>query len=107
MTMQVADVGKVLTSTARVCDAGNIQIFTKNGGWIVNEAQAGSILAAIEKAGNKLQMERTGGTYVYDIWVPKAAANGNGLFTENRYQALGAVEDSKVPVFSRLGDELI
>ena len=32
MTKQVADAHKVLASTAKVCDAGNIQMFTKDGG---------------------------------------------------------------------------
>ena len=34
-TVQVADVNKVLASTAKVCDAGNTQAFAKNGGWVI------------------------------------------------------------------------
>ena len=39
MTMQVANVSKVLAGTSKVCDAGNIQVFTKQGGYIISEKQ--------------------------------------------------------------------
>ena len=69
MTMQCADVSKVLAGTSKVCDAGNIQVFTKSGGYIISEKEASHIIAAIDKAKGKIAMRRAGGTYVYDIWV--------------------------------------
>ena len=69
ITVQVADVSKVLAGTSKVCDAGNIQVFTKSGGYIISEKEASHIIAAIDKAKGKIAMRRAGGTYVYDIWV--------------------------------------
>ena len=40
MTMQVADLSKVLVSTGKTFDAGNIRLFTKEGGWIVSEQES-------------------------------------------------------------------
>ena len=37
VTTQVSDVCKVLASTAKVRDAGNMQVFTKTGGWIIGK----------------------------------------------------------------------
>ena len=107
MTMQVADVHKALASTAKVCDAGNMQVFTKDGGWIISKNESPKVLAAIEKVARKIDMKRTGGTYVYDMYAPDASeANAP---CASRYQALATVElnDETTQSFTRLGDELI
>ena len=44
---------KVLAGTSKVCDAGNIQVFTKSGGHIINESEATQVIAAIHKAKGK------------------------------------------------------
>ena len=46
-------------------------MFTKHGGYIISEKAASEVLNAIQKAKGKIGMRRTGGTYVYDIWVKK------------------------------------
>ena len=35
ITWQVADVKKPLASIGRLCDAGNVAVFTKEGGYVV------------------------------------------------------------------------
>ena len=48
--------------------------FHKTGGIIINESEATQIIAANHKARGKIAMRRTGGTYVYDIWVKSGAS---------------------------------
>ena len=72
MTMQVADASKVLVSTGKTCDAINIQIFTRRGGWIISEESAKDIMKHVDETQNKLEMKRENGTYVYDAHVKKA-----------------------------------
>ena len=107
MTMQVADVQKVLAPTAKVCDAGNIQVFTKDGGWIISKNECPSALVAISKVARKIDMKRTGGTCVYDMYAPDAQEVNAPCV--NMYQALATVElnDETTQSFTRLGDELI
>ena len=116
MTMQVADVQKALAPTAKVCDAGNMQVFTKSGGWIIGNNESKHVLAAIDKAVRKLEMKRTGDVYTYDIYVKKSEqdkANERNA-NANRYHALGSVEEGeevqnseRAQDFTRLGDELV
>ena len=121
MTMQVADVSKVLASTGKVCDAGNIQVFTKEGGFIISEkaAQAAGIISAISRAQNKIGMKRSNGVYKYDIWIKRKGKKGGMINTvregtdkvcqemaEARRQRQQAGGNKQQP-FVRLGEELI
>ena len=61
MTMQVADVQKVLAPTAKACDAGNIQVFTQEDGWTISKNESNMILNAVEKVGRNIDRMMTGG----------------------------------------------
>ena len=113
---------KLLTSTARTCDAGNTQVFTKDGGWIIPEKACGRIMQEIAKVVSKLKMQRQGNVYTYDFGVKKQKMNPIGAKTrnmnwehENRFQAIAAVGDEEErneveernQPFVRLGEELI
>ena len=118
MTTQVADAQKALTSTAKVCDAGNVQVFTKSGGWIIVSNESTNVLQAIEKVARKVEMKRAGGTYTYDTHVKNNEQDRANEQSTNRYRALGSVEEeenardaphaaARAQDFTRLGDELI
>ena len=86
MTMQVADVNKVLASVKRICDAGNKVIFEKNGGNIINTV-----------SGRVTELEERNGTYVFNMWLPRKQEK-RGIETVNRFAAL-AEEQGKDEVF--------
>ena len=60
--MAVAEVNKVLASVGSMCDAGNEVTFRKDGGTIKNTT-----------TGAEMGMKRVGGSYEFDLWVPKGA----------------------------------
>ena len=47
MTWQIADVKKPLASIGRMCDAGNVAVFTKGGGYVVPQKMLDKTLAAL------------------------------------------------------------
>ena len=62
MTRQVADVKKPLASVGRMCDAGNVAVFTKDGGY-VGPGEYMEEVGLLEKMGQStLKMKRTGCT---------------------------------------------
>ena len=81
MTMQVADVNKVLASVKRICEAGNTVTFDSNGGVIWNRA-----------TGKTTRLEEKGGTYSFNMWLPRAQAK-KGVETVNRFAALAEEEE--------------
>ena len=87
MTMQVADVNKVLASVKRICDAGNQVIFDRHGGKIINNT-----------TGKTTHLEEKNGTYVFNMWLPRASEKRNGIEHVNRFAAL-AEEQGKEEVF--------
>ena len=61
MTWQTAEVKKPLAPIGRMCDAGNVAVFTKSGGYVVPQKVLSKTLAALDKIENKsLRMEREG-----------------------------------------------
>ena len=52
------DVKKTLKSVGTTCDAGNYLLFTKWGGYVINE-----------RTYDHLEFERTGNTYGIGVWV--------------------------------------
>ena len=104
MTMQVAPINKVLTSVGKACDAGNVVLFTKDGGYIV---KAPHVQELVEKARNlkdKVTMKRERGMYTYELFMRKHEAKNlqameqASVATHNRYAAL---DDESL--FSRQG----
>ena len=58
---QIADVTRPLNSISRVCDQGNILLFTKTGGWIINH-----------ETGRYTWFLREHGVYVLHSWVKES-----------------------------------
>ena len=74
MAWQIAEVKKPLASIGRMCDAGNIAVFTKNGGYAVPQKVMSKTIAALDEMGNKsLRMAREGGGLQLQVVDPKAA----------------------------------
>ena len=49
MTWQVADVKKPLASVGRMCDAGNVAVFTKTGGYVVLGEHMKEVICALDR----------------------------------------------------------
>ena len=68
MTLQVADVNKILACIAMGCDGGNDVLFRKNGGIVIPE---GDLKVVIRRGSPVTNIRRKGNTYVRDAWVKK------------------------------------
>ena len=72
MTWQVAEVKKPLASIGRICDAGNVAVFTKEGGYIVGRKTAETFIGQLQKSRRpKMQMRRENGVYHFKLYVEK------------------------------------
>ena len=101
MTWQIAEVKKPLASIGRICDAGNVAVFTDKGGYIVGKSGARRIIEAVSRSGeDKLKMQRENGVYNFKIQIPvKKSYDLN-----NRYAALAERNDAEDEDFRRQGD---
>ena len=63
LRFEFAEVTQPLVSVAGLCDAGNVVIFDKNGGYIQSLTTR-----------KKVRLARSGNTYVLDMVLPTAAA---------------------------------
>merc|ERR1711940_235402 len=79
MTWQVADIKRHLASVGRMCDAGNIAIFTRMGGYIVPEGTVQNLINHIEDNGKMLKMNRENGMYHFDLGVNRTTNKGTNL----------------------------
>ena len=94
MTWQVADVKKPLASIGRMCDAGNVAVFTDQGGYIVSKEDFSEELKALHrKPGDKLKMKRDKGVYSFSVWVEKPKEHAK---LENRFAALSCEQDEEL-----------
>ena len=76
MTWQIAEVKKPLASIGRMCDAGNVAIFTKEGGYVVPQKIMNRTMAVLDKLENQsLRVEREGGVYNFKLWIPRPPEN--------------------------------
>ena len=91
MIWQVADVKKPLASIGRMCDAGNVAVFTDQGGYpVAQEGFKNELNSLRRKTGNKLQMKRDKGVYSFNMWVEKPIKTGN------KFEALSCEHDGEV-----------
>ena len=105
MTWQVADVKKPLASVGRICDAGNLAVFTRDGGYVVPEEHAEGMISRLEKMDRStLRMRRENGTYNFNLWVP---APPKDVLAGNRFQELQEVDEEEEPDFQRQGARLM
>ena len=95
---------------AKTCDAGNVVVFTREGGFIVPESRAKQEVQRMSAVKDNIDMNKERGVHVYNIWVKKQGRNtegkrgagmrgsrrevsvisgGHGLELRNRYDALG------------------
>ena len=89
--MQVAPIKKVLTSVSKACDAGNVAIFTKDGGCIVKHKDVQELVDKASVLKDKVQLKRERGVYTFDMFIRKAATSGsevNAISTHNSFAAL-------------------
>ena len=49
MTWQVAEVKKTLASVGRMCDASNVAVFTKDGGYVVPNEHMEEVVGMLER----------------------------------------------------------
>ena len=93
MTWQITDVKKPLASTGRVCDAGNVAVFTNKGGYIIGRGGAKDIMEVVDKRKSEaMEMRRENGVYNFSIRIPCGEDNTEmgtrGVPVRNRYAAL-------------------
>ena len=94
MTWQIADVKKPLASIGRMCDAGNVAIFTRDGGYVVPKNVIEKTLATLEKkVSQSLRMEREGGVYNFNLWIPSPPVSS---MSSNRFAPLQEVSDGSM-----------
>ena len=94
MTWQIAGVKKPLASVGRVCDAGNVAIFTDKGGYIIGGKNAKEIMEMAHKCReNKLEMHRENGVYNFKVKVPAAKMETGKANWGNRFAALADFEE--------------
>ena len=108
ITWQIAGVKKPLASIGRICDAGNVAVFTDKGGYIIGRGGSASILSAVERhQGSKMRMIRENGVYNFTMRVPTKEVNGVDVY--NRFGMLqeeGDVQDNS-QAFGRQGIHLL
>ena len=89
MTWQIAGFKKPLASIGRICDAGNVAIFTSKGGFIMGGKGAKEILEVTRRSeDHKMEMHRENGVYNFKIKVPLKKEQGGGVELRNRYAML-------------------
>ena len=79
-------------SVGRICDAGNVAIFTNKGGYIIDKQDIGDLMKGIEKRqGRTLKMKRDKGVYNFRLKVLVEKSKGEqerSRMKGNRYAAL-------------------
>ena len=71
MAWQVAAVKKPLASVGRMCDAGNVAVFTKDGGYVVPGEYMEELIGTLERMGQAtLRTIRDNRVYNFNLWVP-------------------------------------
>ena len=106
MTWQVAEVKKPLASVGRMCDAGNVAVFTKEGGYVVPGEYMKEVMGRLEKMDKStLRMSRENGVYNFNLWIPKPP---KGVMVKNRFEALQDLDEEEDPSdFVRPGEHLM
>ena len=96
MTWQIAGVKKPLASIGRICDAGNVAIFTCKGGFIMGGKGAKEILEVTRRSSDhKMEVHRENGVYNFKIKVPAHKEHGGGMELRNRYAMLSEFADEE------------
>ena len=105
MTWQVADVKKPLASVGRMCDAGNVAVFTKDGGYVVPGEHMKEVIGSLDRmGGSTLRMRRENGVYNFNLWVPKPPKE---VLMQNRFEVLQDLDEEDVSDFTGLGEHLM
>ena len=92
-----------MASVGRLCDAGNVAIFTKDGGYVVTREYMEGVIGTLEKMDKStLKMKRENGVYNFNLWVQKPP---QGVRVSNRFEVLQDLDDEED--FVRLGAHLM
>ena len=105
MTRQVAEVKKPLASVGRMCDAGNVAVFTKDGGYVVPNEHMEEVIGMLERMDHStLRMKRENG----DVQLqPLGADPPKEVLGSNRFQELQELDEEDVSDFQRRGVHLM
>ena len=89
-----------------MCDAGNVAVFTKSGGYVVPGEYMEKVIGALDRMDKStLRMRRENGVYNFNLWVPKPPT---GILGKNRFEALQELEEEEeASDFTRLGEHLM
>ena len=94
---------KPLASIGRMCDAGNVAIFTKDGGYVVPKKVVAETLASLDKTESQyLRMKRESGVYNFNLWIPEPPES---QVKGNRYGPLQNVDEDED--FVKLGEDVM
>ena len=106
ITMQVAEVGKVLGSVSKMTEANNTIIFSK-GKSIITSDPTGEVAAAAIKAARPegtTELEKRNGVYTFDMWIPKSELEmEEAPRQEDNYHNVGNISQD----FTWLDDEVM
>ena len=69
-TFQVADINRPLTSVSKICDKGNVVIFTSKGGYVHNL-----------HSGARVPFAREANIYALEMWVARPGDEAQSGFT--------------------------
>ena len=104
MTIQVAEVNKVLGSVGKMTEAGNTIIFSKTRSVITSDPDGSIAEAAIKNAkmDRTTELQKKNGVYTFDMWIPTSGEiSGDNTGTDN-YNEIGNISD-----FAWLEDEVL
>ena len=88
-----------------MCDAGNVALFTKDGGYVVPDEYMEEVIGTLDRLDRSaLKMKRENGVYNFNLWVPKPPAD---VRTKNRFSELQDLEEEEVSGFARPGVHLM
>ena len=94
MKWQVAEIQRPLASIGKICEAGNVAVFTETGGFVAPIREVRDALSEIEKKRSVLEIRRgESGVYHFDIWVNpggdgKKNEHPGNIKLSNRFNAL-------------------
>ena len=89
-----------------MCDAGNVAVFTKDGGHVVPNEHMEEVIGMLERMDHStLKMKRQNGVRNFNLWVPTPPPKE--VSGSNRLQELQELDEEDVSDFQRRGVHLM
>ena len=74
-----------------MCDAGNVAVFTKDGGYVVPQKMLSRTITTLDKIKDRsIRMKREGGVYNFRLWIPGPPEDRTN---SNRYAPLQEADE--------------